>query len=380
MKTMLLIVCACMLIAVPLNAVTVSAETGKEVEEQPLIQIALLLDTSNSMDGLIDQAKQQLWKIVNEFVTAKREGRRPEFNVALYEYGNDRLNAKEGYIRQVLPLTTDLDKVSEELFALTTNGGSEFCGHVIRNAVTALDWSKSADDFKVIFIAGNEPFTQGGVDYKGSCKSAITKGIVINTIFCGNYEEGVRTFWKDGATRADGTYMNIDQDKKLVHIDTPHDTEIARLNNELNKTYIAYGIKGEAGMANQVEQDSNAAGYSAGIVAQRTVTKSSSFYKNTTWDLVDAIEEKEVKLDKMKSDDLPEEMRKMTLAEQKKYVAEKAKKRSEIQKQIQALGAERKKYVAAEMKKLSESGDDTRDAVMIKSVREQAQKKNFKFE
>ena len=33
--------------------------------------LALLLDTSNSMDGLIDQAKSQLWKIVNELAAAK---------------------------------------------------------------------------------------------------------------------------------------------------------------------------------------------------------------------------------------------------------------------------------------------------------------------
>ena len=35
-------------------------------EDSPEIKVALLLDTSNSMDGLIDQAKAQLWQIVNE--------------------------------------------------------------------------------------------------------------------------------------------------------------------------------------------------------------------------------------------------------------------------------------------------------------------------
>ena len=37
------------------------------------IQIALLLDTSNSMDGLIDQAKSQLWSVVNEFIRYKTQ-------------------------------------------------------------------------------------------------------------------------------------------------------------------------------------------------------------------------------------------------------------------------------------------------------------------
>ena len=133
---------------------------------KPKVQLAILLDTSGSMDGLIDQARTQLWTIVNEFAFMKRAGQEPELEVALYEYGNSSIAADEGYIRQVLAFTMDLDKVSEELFKLTTNGGSEFCGHAIKSAVEGLKWSEVADDYKAIFIAGNEPFTQGGVEYK----------------------------------------------------------------------------------------------------------------------------------------------------------------------------------------------------------------------
>ena len=91
--------------------------------DQPVIQMAILLDTSGSMSGLIQQAKIALWKIVNEFITARQDGQRPMLSVALYEYGNSRLEAEGGWIRQILPLTDDLDRVSQELFALTTNGG-----------------------------------------------------------------------------------------------------------------------------------------------------------------------------------------------------------------------------------------------------------------
>jgi hypothetical protein len=101
----------------------------------------------------------------------------------LYEYGNDGLPSSEGYIRQVSQFTTDLDKISEDLFALKTNGGSEFCGQVIDVSLKQLQWSASNEDLKMIFIAGNEPFTQGPVNYKESCKSAIGKGIIVNTIF-----------------------------------------------------------------------------------------------------------------------------------------------------------------------------------------------------
>src|SRR3990172_2658646 len=96
--------------------------------DQPLVQLALLLDTSHRMDGMIAQAKTQLWKLVNEFARSKRAGKTPRVEVALYEEGNDGRPASSGHIRQVAPRTTDLDLISEKLFSLRTNGGGEDCG------------------------------------------------------------------------------------------------------------------------------------------------------------------------------------------------------------------------------------------------------------
>ena len=95
----------------------------KKDEVAPKIQVAILLDTSNSMDGLINQARTQLWKIVNEFTIIRLGGKTPKLEVALYEYGNNGLPAQESFLRMVVPLTGDLDKVSEAMFALKTNGG-----------------------------------------------------------------------------------------------------------------------------------------------------------------------------------------------------------------------------------------------------------------
>src|SRR5262249_41892181 len=180
---------------------------------RPTVQLAILLDTSNSMDGLIDQAKTQLWNVVNEFVRARKNGRPPAIQVALFEYGKSSLPSHEGFVRLILPLTDDLDRVSEELFALKTNGGEEYCGWVIRDAINRLEWSRSREVYKAIFIAGNEPFTQGSVDFRASCRTAIERGILVNTIFCGANHEGGQTGWKDGAILADGRYMSIDQDQ-----------------------------------------------------------------------------------------------------------------------------------------------------------------------
>jgi hypothetical protein len=347
-------------------------------DAENLVQMAILLDTSNSMDGLIEQAKSQLWKIVNELALAKRNGKSPDLHVALYEYGKSTLPASEGHLRMVAPLTTDLDKISEELFRLKTNGGDEYCGHVIQEATKKLKWSTSNNVYKVIFIAGNEPFTQGRIDYKSACKEAISRGIIINTIFCGNHEEGLRTNWRDGADLADGKYMNINQDQKIVHIEAPQDEEIARLGKELNNTYIAFGAYGTESLARQEAQDINAASAGKGSFVQRAMTKSKKQYKNEAWDLVDAEKAGSVNLETLEEEALPEEMRKMSKGERKKYVEEMAKKREKIQKRINELSKERRAYIEKERGKLAEG--NTLDAAIINAVHEQALGKNFKFE
>jgi len=352
--------------------------TQLDAQERPLIQMAILLDTSSSMDGLIDQAKSQLWKIVNELALSKKNGQSPKLEVALYEYGKSSLPRGEGYIRMIVPLSTELDRVSEEHFKLTTNGGDEYCGEDIQPAARGLKWSQNNRDLKVIFIAGNEPFTQGDVDYKKAVKGAITRGIIVNTIFCGNAEEGIRTNWKDGADLADGKYMNIDQDIKTVYIKAPQDEEIARLGQALNRTYIAYGAAGSAMKERQKKQDMNAAGMSEESVIQRSIAKASKQYNNASWDLGDAARDGRVDVDKLSDEELPPEMKKMSKAERKAYVEKRTKERAAIQKKIQTLQDARRSYIEKEQKKNAKT--NTLDTVVIKAVRDQAVKKDFRFE
>jgi hypothetical protein len=341
------------------------------------IELAILLDTSNSMDGLIDQAKTQLWKIVNEMSRSKCNGRRTNLSVALYEYGNDGLSAMEGYVRLITPLTNDLDKISEELFSLKTNGGSEYCGTVISEALRDLKWNKDDNNYKVIFIAGNEPFNQGDKDYREACKSACRKGIIVNTIFCGNYDEGVQTFWKNGADIANGKYVNIDSDCHIVHIVTPYDDRLILLGQKLNSTYIAYGYEGEELKKRQAEQDKNAGELAPSVLTERTITKGSGQYKNESWDLVDA-EKEGVNVDDIPKDQLPEEMQNMTNEERKEFVDQKAKEREEIQSEINKLDQQRRDYIAKQVEENKQ--DNTLDAAMLKIIREQGSSKNYKFE
>lgn len=340
------------------------------------IKVALLLDTSNSMDGLIDQAKAQLWEIVNELSYAKCRNQRPNLEIALYEYGNDNLNASNGYIRKVLAFTDDLDDVSKELFSLTTNGGSEFCGTVIQSSLMDLDWGNEADDLKMIFIAGNEPFTQGKIDYRDAANQAKEKDVVVNTIFCGQYQHGVDTQWKAGAKLAYGDYMAIDHNQQTVHIDTPYDDTILQLNIKLNNTYVPYGKKGKAKVAVQAQQDANAESYSKGNAVSRTVSKGSHMYKNSSWDLVDAEEEAGFSYDDLEEESLPEELQGMDKEELRSYIETQRAERSKIKQQIAQWDTKRREYIA-------QNKSDTKNALegaMIQAIKKQAGKKDYSWE
>jgi hypothetical protein len=345
---------------------------------QPVIQVALLLDTSNSMDGLIDQARTQLWTIVNEFARSKQAGRAPRLEVALYEYGNSGLPASEGYVRLVQGFTTDLDLLSEKLWALRTNGGNEYCGHVIRDAVRELDWSDDHGAYKTIFIAGNEPFTQGNVDYRSACSSAITRGVVVNTIHCGPDSAGRSGMWADGARLGEGQYMTIDQDRCVRGIIAPQDEEIRKLSLELNSTYVPYGAAGAGGAARQNAQDEIATAAPSAVAAnaavERAVAKAQAQYENAGWDLVDATREGKVKLGELKVDEIPAAMKDMSDKERGEYVESQRKRRSEIQEKINSLNKERASFVAKQEK---EQGAETFDSAMLKVVREQLKTRQF---
>ena len=349
-----------------------------EKKDNNVVKIALLLDTSNSMDGLINQAKSQLWDIVNKFSYVKCGNEaRPNLQIALYEYGNDDLAAKEGYIRQVLGFSNDLDEISEKLFSLTTNGGEEFCGEVIHTSLKQLDWGKNEDNLKMIFIAGNEPFSQGKLSYKDAATNAKEKDVVVNTIFCGNYEQGISTKWKDGAKLTGGEYIAIDHNKQIVQIGTPYDEIIIKLNSKLNTTYISYGSLGKRKMALQSKQDDNAVEVEEAVAVKRAVSKSSRLYSNSSWDLVDAAKDKNFDVAKVDKKQLPKELQNKSTAEIKKHIALKKSERTKIQKEINKLNAKREAYIAKNQK---EGSKGELENAMFNAIKKQAASKNYTWE
>ncbi len=350
---------------------------GKCPYDYKLVQLCLLLDTSNSMDGLINQAKSQLWRIVNELSRAHKRGEDIRLEVALYEYGNDNLSMTSGYIRQVTPFTEDLDWLSEALFSLQTKGGSEYCGHVIGSSLNRLRWNTSGEGLKMIFIAGNEPFNQGAINYEIACRWAAERDIVVNTIYCGDYRRGIETFWQRGADLGGGSYFAIDSDRVLKGISTPYDDDLIELNSKINKTYVPYGKQGKQNLSRQMEQDMNAAKQSSAVSAGRAATKGSKLYKASEWDLVDALEDKKITVDKLEKEYLPQELQDKSAKELENYVEKKKKERETVKKQIAELSRKRDAYV---LKKEKEAvGGETLGSAILKNLRTQAQAKNFSF-
>ncbi len=321
------------------------------------IQVALLFDTSNSMDGLLEQAKSRLWDIVNTLTTLKYNGKTPRIEIALYEYGNDGLSSESNYIRQVTALTTDLDLISEKLFALKTNGGSEYCGAVIHKSIKDLTWDNNTSTMKLIYIAGNEGFDQGGVNYKEAISDGLKNNIYTNTIFCGNKAEGIELHWENAAIKGQGKYFNINSDQKIEYVQTPYDQQINACNEKLNKTYIGYGKQGNFKKQSQSKEDANAQSISSSNSAERAVSKSKAVYNNASWDLVDSYKENEQTIDKLKQDDLPEEFKNKTKAEIKAIVITKTSERNAIQKEIGTLAVKRNQYIAEASKKANSKDD-----------------------
>lgn len=337
------------------------------------IQVALLLDTSGSMQGLLEQAKSQLWNILNTLARTEKDGEETAIEIALYEYGNPQKATQRNQINQLTPFTSDMDLVSEKLFALSTNGGEEYCGTIIKAALEELKW-EDVDGMRMIYIAGNEPFTQGPVSYQTACNLASEKEVVINTIYCGGYETGIRQYWQAGAQCGNGEYLHIDHNQETVYIQTPYDDQINKLNQKLNDTYIPYGQQGKAKKENQVRQDLNANVYSSANFADRAAFKSSKRYKATEWDLVDAYKEDPKVVAEAKV--LADTLQALTVEQLEVHIRAVAQQRAEINQEIQRLNDQRVKYkkeqkTSAEESSLQES--------VIRSVRKQAKSNGYKI-
>ncbi len=346
---------------------------------QSKIQAAILLDVSGSMSGLIEQAKAQLWNMVSIMGKAQCYGKTPEIEIALYEYGRPGNGATTGYIKQLSGFTTDLDKLSQELFSLSTDGGDEYCGKVIFTSLEQLKWDTSASSYKVIFIAGNEDFLQGNIHYTRSCSEAKKKGVIVNTIYCGDRLQGIREHWNLSGECGNGSYTNINHNAAIEEIPTPYDSLLLTYNDQLNGTYISYGYTGADAYLAQGKVDQLNYSVSRSVAVKRvTVKGKKELYKNSTWDAVDAATEDAKFIEKLDKQTLSDSLKNKSNEELKLVIAEKKKARTTIQNEIGKLSAQRDAYIATEKaKKAVMSNEPTLETEIEKIIKTQARLYNM---
>lgn len=359
------------------------AAPPKKVSKAPKIQAAILLDVSNSMDGLIEQAKAQLWTMVNVMGKATCNGQTPQIEIALYEYGRDNNDQKKGYVKQITPFSSDLDDLSQKLFQLTTNGGDEYCGYVIHTSLNELNWDTTSSNYKVIFISGNEDFLQGNISYTLACTEAKKKGVIVNTIYCGDRMQGIREHWNLLGECGNGSFTNINSDAAPEDIPTPYDSTLITLNNKLNGTYLSYGYMGRSKKELQGAMDVANSSINSYAGVNRAVSKASSkTYNNSSWDLVDAKADDNKILEKIDLKTLPDSLQKKSKAELEVIVNQKSNERSGIQKEMQEINKKREAYIADEKIKRANAGKNsqTLESEVEKIIREQAKRFNMKIQ
>ncbi len=361
-----------------------TAETAAIVRsESPSVEVVFVLDTTGSMGGLIAAAKEKIWSIANTLASGDPA---PRIRMGLVGY-RDR---GDDYVTTVTPLTDDLDAVYTKLMQFSAGGGGdgpESVNKALNDAVNRTQWSAAHNTYRVVFLVGDAPphmDYRDDVKFEQSCRQAARKGIIINTIQCGNESETTR-FWKSIAGLAEGQFFRVAQSGSAVMYDTPYDKRIADLSRELDGTRIYYGSEEKRAQmhARKVQADEIYEAAAPSAVAKRTIFNATSAgAKNFlgSQELVSDVTDGKVAVDKLTADDLPADMRPMTTAERKKHVAAKAKERQALQSRIDDLARQRQEFIADKVKAEQGKGKQSLDGKIYQCIQTQAAKKNIKYE
>jgi hypothetical protein len=313
------------------------------IEVKPnLVQVALILDVSGSMDGLISQARAQLWQTAIALGSLQRDGRGVELELALYAYGMNG-NGDEGYLAQISPFTRDLDAFGHSLFALQTSGSEEFSGMVLERSLHELAWSDDPEAMRLIYLAGNESIFQGPVNIGDPLAQAQERDISVHLIYCGDDNGGDVASWRQAAQRTGSALATIDHNAAVEEAKSPFDEEIAQLGAALNDTYVGRGAGGRAMKARQESLDKLSA--KEGMGTKRMIAKGSGVYE-ADWDLVQQVAKNKVAVESLAPSELPPEMQNLAPAAIKDEIAKKAAKREEIRNKLADLNRKREAHLA----------------------------------
>lgn len=352
-------------------------------QTESVIDVVFVLDTTGSMSGLIEGAKQKIWSIANTIATAQP---RPTVRMGLVGY-RDRGDA---YITQLTPLTDDLDAVYAELMKFEAGGGGdgpESVNQALFEGVMQQPWSDDASALKLIYLVGDAPphmDYEQDTKYAETCSTAAGKGIIINTIQCGSWAE-TTPIWQEIARLSEGEYFAIQQDGGVTVVATPFDEELASLGANLASTACGWGDAGEQQRAMDKLEAGRDIAEAAPTTAQaeRAAYFVSSAGKSSALgqkELVDDVVNGRVKLEEIKNEELPPEFQGLTLEEQRAKIEQIAAERTKIQERITHLMQQRDAYLKDELAKLGASATEGFDAKVTDCLREQAARKGIVYE
>ena len=341
------------------------------------MEVCFVLDTTGSMSGLIEGAKQKIWSIANEMVSAKPA---PELRLGLVAY-RDR---GDEYVVKSFDLTNDIDAVYANLRGFSAAGGGdtpESVNEALNEAVTKMSWSTDRSVLKIIFLVGDAP---PHMDYPNApkypevCKAAMKKDLIINTVQCGGIAE-TTPIWTEIAKLSEGSYAAIAQSGGMVAIATPMDKELAELNRKVGTTLVAYGSVRERSflLAKQLASESAAP---AAVADRLSYNEKTRVTVQGGGELLDTLANGKLKLAEVKKEQLPAEWQKLNDSELKAEVDKNQRERTELQTQIAKLNQDRENYLVVERKKLTASGKvDSFDEQVANAIRAQAARKGIAY-
>lgn len=355
---------------------------------KPTIELVFVIDTTGSMGGLIEGAKQKIWGIVNEVMKSPAK---PEIRMGLVAYRDH----GDAYVTQVLPITRDLDKVYSTLMGYKADGGSdtpEDVRQALAEGVHKVGWSpRSHNIAQILFLVGDAPPHD---DYTNEpdtitlASEAVKAGIIVNTIQCGNLP-GTADAWRRICRTGEGQYFAIAQDGGVVTIATPFDAELSQLGAKIGDTYMAYGgamgmMSGMAFRASKADAQKSLEGKVAEAApvtarAERAYNKAINAAAYDDHDLIQGVENGTVKLDTLKKDELPDELQKLSPDERKAVVASKMKTREKIREQILEVSKKRDAFICEERKKQSAKNPTGFDQAVSEALKGQIARKGLKL-
>src|SRR5262245_14748415 len=112
------------------------ANQTSTVEHHPVIDVVFVLDTTGSMSGMIDAAKEKIWSIASSMASAQPT---PQIRVGLVGY-RDRGDA---YVTRVVDLSSDIDSMYATLMQFVAAGGGdgpESVNEALHDAVQRMAW------------------------------------------------------------------------------------------------------------------------------------------------------------------------------------------------------------------------------------------------